>query len=133
MEPLQHSVSILAVEDDTVTREVIGIMVARRFPGIAIYFAENGRVALELFKEHVPDIVITDINMPEMDGITMAGLMKPIKADTRFIVVTAYGTTSYFEKFRNIGFHDFLSKPIEFEKLFAAIEQCIAEIRQERG
>ena len=135
MKPTQHSspaISILAVEDDKVTREVLNLMIPRKFPDVTIYTSENGRTAVELFKKHKPEIVITDIQMPEMDGIEMAGEIKAIEADTKFIVVTAYSNTSYYEKFNNIGFHDFLPKPIEFDKLFAAIEKCIAEITMER-
>ena len=131
MEPLQHSspvISILVVEDDRVTREVLDLMIPKKFPNVTIYSTENGRTAVELFKKHKPGIIITDIQMPEMDGIEMAGEIKAMKADTKFIVLTAYSNTSYYEKFNNVGFHDFLSKPIEFEKLYAAIENCIAEI-----
>jgi YesN/AraC family two-component response regulator len=135
MEPSQHSspvISILVVEDDKVTREVLDLMIPRKFPNVTIYSSENGRTAVELFKKHKPEIVITDIQMPEMDGIEMAGEIKAIKADTKFIVVTAYSNTSYYDKFNNIGFHDFLSKPIEFAKLYTAIESCIAEITMKR-
>ncbi|KAF0220451.1 MAG: response regulator [Geobacteraceae bacterium] len=131
MEPSQHSspaISILIVEDDKVTHEVLGLMIPKKFPDVTIYSSANGRMGVELFKEHAPGIVITDIQMPDMDGIEMAGEIKAIKPDTKFIVVTAYGNTSYYEKFNKIGFHDFLSKPIEFNKLYAAIEKCIAEI-----
>jgi YesN/AraC family two-component response regulator len=131
MEPLQHSspaISILVVEDDKVTREVLDLMIPKKFPNVAVYTTENGSTAVELFKKHRPGIVITDIQMPEMDGIEMAGEIKSINADTKFIVVTAYSNTSYYYKFNDIGFHDFLPKPIEFDKLFAAIERCIAEI-----
>lgn len=124
MELSPHSISILVVEDETVIREVMGVMISRKFPGTALLFAENGTRGVELFKEHAPDIVITDIQLPEMDGIEMAGIIKTIKNDTKFIVLTAFSNKEYFDKFNVIGIHDFLAKPIEFEKLFAAIEKC---------
>ena len=106
-------------------------MITRKFPVIHIYFAENGMSGLQLFKEHTPEIVITDIQMPVMDGIEMAIEIKSIRPDTKFIVLTAYSDTGYYEKFREIGFHDFLAKPVEFDLLFAAIEKCIAEVKIE--
>ena len=84
---------------------------------------------MDLFKEHAPEIVITDINMPVMDGIEMAAEIKSIKADTRFIVMTAYSDKAYFEKFSEIGFSEYLLKPIQLSTLFAAIEKCFDEIR----
>jgi YesN/AraC family two-component response regulator len=131
MEPSPYSspaVSLLVVDDDGVTREVIDLMLSRKFPENTIYFADGGKKGVELFKKHTPAIVVTDIQMPEMDGIEMAGAIKAIKADTKFIALTAYGSTNYHEKFVKIGCHDFLLKPIEFEKLYAAIEKCFAEI-----
>jgi len=131
MEPSPYSspaVSLLVVEDDSVTREVIGLMLSKKFPLNTVYSAEGGKRGVELFNEHLPAIVITDIQMPDMDGIEMSAAIKAIKADTKLIVLTAYGSTNYHEKFVKIGCHDFLSKPIEFDKLFTAIENCLAEI-----
>lgn len=128
----QHQISILIVEDEKVIREVMDVMISRRFPDAAMYVAENGRVGVELFKKHTPEIVITDIQMPVMDGITMAVEIKSIHSGTKFIVLTAFSNTGYYEKFNEIGFHDFLPKPIEFDRLFVAIEACIVEITMER-
>lgn len=127
----QHSgstISILVVEDDTEALALLKLMIAKKFPGTATSTAENGRAGLELFNKRPADIVITDINMPVMDGIDMACEIKTIKANTKFIVLTAYNEKRFFEKFSEIGFSGYLLKPIEFNKLFAAIEKCIAEI-----
>jgi YesN/AraC family two-component response regulator len=132
MKPSQQSISVLVVEDEKVVREVMDIMISMKFPDVAVYSAENGKMGLELFKEHTPEIVITDIQMPIMDGIEMAGNINSIKNGTRFIVLTAFSHTEYYEKFSEIGFLEFQQKPIEFDKLFAAIEKCVAEITNER-
>jgi YesN/AraC family two-component response regulator len=102
-------------------------MMAREFPGVTVYTAEDGQMGLELFKEHTPEIVISDINMPVMDGIEMAGNIKAIKPDTRFIVLTGYSEKDYLEKFSAIGFCDYIIKPVDLDKLFAAIEKCHAD------
>ena len=128
----QHSILMLIVEDEKVIREVMDDMISRRFPDAAVYVAENGKAGVELFKEHSPQIVITDIQMPVMDGITMAKAIKSLQSGTKFIVLTAFSNTDYYDKFNEIGFHTFLPKPIEFDKLFAAVETCIDEIMMER-
>ena len=123
-----ESFSLLFVEDDTIVCLAIGRMIARQFPDATVYTAGNGQIGLELFREHTPEIVITDINMPVMDGIEMAGNIRSIKAGTKFIVLTGYSDKNYLERFSEIGFCDYIVKPVDFGKLFAAIESCRAEI-----
>lgn len=120
--------SLLFVEDDAMICLAIGRMIARQFPDINVYTAENGQIGLELFIKHTPEIVITDINMPVMDGIEMAGKIKSIKTGTKFIVLTGYSDKDYLEKFSDIGFEDYIVKPLDLEKLFAVIEKCRTEI-----
>lgn len=131
MEPLQQlksKLSMLVVEDDEPAREMLCLMIKMKYPDAKIHSAENGSLGMDLFKYHTPDIVITDVNMPVMNGIEMAANIKAIKTDTRFIVLTAYNEKIFFEKFSEIGFSSYLLKPIEFKKLFVAIEKCIGEI-----
>ncbi len=122
------SLSLLFVEDDAMVCLAIGRMIARQFPDVTVYTAENGQLGLELFKKHTPEIVITDINMPVMGGIEMAGKIKSIKSDTKFIVLTGYSDLNYLERFSDIGFEDYIVKPLDLEKLFAVIEKCRVEI-----
>jgi YesN/AraC family two-component response regulator len=132
LQPAVPPISILIAEDEELVRKFLGSAIPYRFPDIAIHFAENGRIGVELFIEHTPAIVITDISMPEMDGFQMAGKIKSIKADTRIIVITANCDTRYMDKFNEIGCEDYLLKPIKFSTLFAAIDRCIAGITPER-
>lgn len=122
----------MLAEDSKEVSDITGRMIAMTFPEITICFAGNGRIGVDLFKEHPADIVITDINMPVMDGFQMVGEIKAIKADTKFIVLTGYSDKKRLEKFCEIGVNDYIPKPIMFEKLFAAIEKCIAEIMLQR-
>jgi YesN/AraC family two-component response regulator len=136
MEPFQQSpsgITLLIAEDNKDVREIAGLMIARRFPQITIHYAENGRAGVELFKEHPADIVITDISMPVMDGIQMAGEIKTMKADTKVIVLTAHSDRHHSERFGAIGINEYIVKPIMFGTLFAALEQFIAEIMLKRA
>jgi YesN/AraC family two-component response regulator len=126
------ALSVLIVEDDPVARDMIGLVISKKFPDVIINIAENGKQGMELFNEQMTDIVITDINMPGMDGVQMACAIKSIKDDTRFIVLTGYSDKTHLDKFSEIGATDYIVKPIEFKKLFAAVEKCIAAIRLER-
>ena len=131
MQTLERSKSILQIliaEDDAPTRDLLGAIIARKFPDIAICLVDNGREGVKMFKQLAPKIVITDIKMPEMDGIEMADQIKSICPDTKFIVLTAFNSKFYFTKFKDIGFNAYVTKPIEFPKLFDAINKCIAEV-----
>lgn len=123
--------SLLVVEDDKASRDLLGLMIATKFPEVTIHYAEDGRAGLELFKRHTPFVVITDVNLPEMDGIQMATEIRVLKADTKLIVITAYSDRDYLEKFNRIGFDAYILKPIVFSKLFNAVEDCFAEAGME--
>lgn len=126
LQPARSLHSILVVEDDHVAIDILGLMIKKKFPDFEIQTAENGLKGLELFKRYRPDIVLTDINMPEMNGMDMAAEIRSMDPDTKFIVLTAYNDLAFFEKFKEIGFVAYILKPIEFKKLFAAIEKCIS-------
>jgi two-component system, sensor histidine kinase and response regulator len=123
------SLSLLIVEDDKMARDLIVRMVAMKFPDCSIYTAENGVNGLKLFKEHNPDIVITDVSMPVMDGIEMAREIRSINSNATYIVLTAFNDKDILAKLTDIGVCAFLPKPIVFKELFAAIEKCTAVMR----
>lgn len=129
MEPEQHRISILSVEDDKTMREMFRTIINRKFPDNPLYLGENGDQGIELFRAYNPQIVITDIIMPGMDGVEMASIIKKIEPKVKLIVITGYDNNYYHEKFSNIGADAFITKPIDIKKLFYAIEICIAEIR----
>ncbi|MBK5276523.1 MAG: response regulator [Desulfuromonadales bacterium] len=112
--------SILFVEDDEVTLKIQVVILTSKFPGIIIHTATNGKLGLELFKIHTPDIVITDINMSEMCGVQMANNIRAFKPDTKFIAITGKDTDEILFEFDCI-----IVKPLVFNDLFAAIEKCI--------
>jgi YesN/AraC family two-component response regulator len=122
--PSRVPFSLLIVEDDKTARAITARMVALKFPECTIYSAEDGKRGLQLFKEHAPDIVLTDINMPEMDGIEMARQIRMLSPDATYIVLTAYGDKGFFEQFKEIGFCAYLMKPVDFQELFVTIEKC---------
>ena len=82
------SISMLLVEDEELTRDLLADILDKKYPEVPLYTAINGRTGLELFKSHTPNIVITDINMPKMGGVQMASKIRVIKPDTKFIVLT---------------------------------------------
>jgi YesN/AraC family two-component response regulator len=124
------SISLLIVEDCEITLKGYSVLLSMQYPEATIYTACNGTTGLELFKAHLPDIVLTDLHMPHMDGREMAGKIRAIKSETKLIVIT--GDSEKLEQKdlveNMLTFDQIIEKPIDLQNLFAAIKQCIDEI-----
>jgi len=133
--PLPYDVSGLAllyVEDEIDARGMVSKMLVMNYPKLKLYAAENGAVGLELYREHGPDIVVTDINMPVMDGIRMSREIKSINPEAHIIAVTAHSDTSYLLNAIEIGVHHYVLKPINYDDLFAVIDKILEQILLKR-
>jgi len=124
-------VAILLVEDEEIALQLLAAILIKKYPGIALHSAVNGRAGLELFREHAPDIVITDVNMPEMSGTQMAGAIRRLNPRTRIITLSA-GDGGTLARAGGPGLETdyYLFKPINFTVLFAALEECFATVLQ---
>jgi DNA-binding NtrC family response regulator len=93
-----------------------------------ILFAQNGREALDMVRGD-PEIavVVSDVNMPEMDGLTLLDKLKEINPAVKTIVVTAYGDTNTINAAMDKGAVDFETKPINFNTLGESIERVLNE------
>lgn len=118
--------SVMHVEDDTSVRESLMRFLKRRFE--TIYSAKDGAEGLEIYKEHKPDIVITDIQMPVMDGVEMSRLIKEINPEALIIVTTAFNEKPYMEKTEEIGITDYLKKPVVKDDLMASLRKCATSL-----
>jgi YesN/AraC family two-component response regulator len=106
-------IAILYAEDDSVTRNILAKIIPLKFPDVEFYPAENGKIGLDIFKQHTPDIVITDINMPIMDGISMVAAIKALRPETIIIIISAYGDTTYLLDAIELGVDHYIMKPID--------------------
>lgn len=124
------SISMLIVEDEPGTLELLTTIMTMKYPGLPLYTAGNGRTGLELFNAHMPDIVMTDINMPEMCGVQLTYKIRELKPDTRFIALTGNSEKPILQDSdgKELEFDHHIMKPVVFKELFAAIEQCLGEI-----
>jgi YesN/AraC family two-component response regulator len=133
-----RSISLLFVEDDEVILELQSSILAVKFPDVILYTAINGSQGLELFKEHSPDIVITDINMSMMCGVQLAENIRAIKPETKIIAITGKSAETNVNGktiMRNssgeiVEFDHVIVKPIDLFELCGALDQFIGEIEQ---
>ncbi len=104
------NLTVLYVEDDGDTRMQFNEFLSR--PVGTLITAANGMKGLEAFKKHAPDIVITDIHMPQMDGLTMAQNILEMVPSVPIIVVTAFEQADYLKRAINIGIDKYVTKPV---------------------
>jgi YesN/AraC family two-component response regulator len=124
----QPASTLLYVEDDNLTQELVIQILRSKFPRITLLLAENGRAGLDLFSNNRPDIVVTDINMPIIDGIQMARKIKELDKDAQIIILSATDEVDNILESIDIGINHYVLKPINLEKLIAAIERCLDKI-----
>jgi len=124
---------ILVVDDETDLEILIKQKFRRqiREHQYEFSFAVNGRDALEKLQQYPDiDIVLSDINMPEMDGLTLLGKLNDISPIIKTVIVSAYGDMDNIRSAMNKGAYDFICKPINFEDLEATIAKTIRYVSQ---
>lgn len=125
-------VSILFTEDDVAARDILSSMISSKFPGVQLQVADNGAAGLELFRQQTPDIVITDINMPVMNGIRMAAEIRALNPEAIVIVLTAFSDSHYLLEAIELGVSQYVLKPVDYGTFLATIEKSIEVIRLRR-
>lgn len=106
---------VLIVEDDAATRRLYKFMLTNG--GYPVVEAEDGVAALEQLAQHHCDLVITDMNMPRMDGMELIQAIRRDYSNLYVILITAFGTPDTEKQARRIGANDYLAKPFDFEEL----------------
>lgn len=122
-------ISLLYVEDEIKPQELVTQYLRSLYPQLTIHLAQNGLEGLKLFEELRPDIVVTDIRMPIMNGIQMSKKIKELNKDVFIIVTSASGDMDHILEAIDIGINNYVLKPIDLEKFNAALEQCVEKIR----
>ena len=116
---------ILIVEDYAVNRSFLKFLLEDY--GYEVLEAENGQKALESVQNQTPDLILMDLAMPDMDGLTATRAIRQLDGMTKLpiIAVTAYGKL-YYEQAMEAGFDDFISKPFDPTILKPLLKQYLA-------
>jgi len=122
----KNQISILVVDDEEDIRDVLEI--ALKDIGYTVYLAENGEKAFEIFKSERPDIVITDIKMPVMDGIELLKRIKQENLETEVLMITGHGDMDLTISSLKNQAMDFITKPVNVDILEIAVEKAIEKI-----
>ncbi|GFO56640.1 hypothetical protein GMSM_36470 [Geomonas sp. Red276] len=130
--PWGEGLRLLYVEDEEITRQAVLTMLGRRFPELTLLWAGDGAGGLARFRDERPDLVVTDIKMPAMNGIEMARRILESDPKVPIVVTTAHSDLDYLIKSIEIGVSRYVLKPIESAKLFAAVEESLRLLSQQR-
>ena len=97
-----------------------------------IYEASTGEEALKVFEEYRPEIVLMDINMPKIDGLSVAKKIKSINPDTKIAIITGYNYFDYAQTAIKIGVEDYILKPVTKSEIEALLVKVVAKLNEEK-
>ncbi len=118
MEMLQHA-RVAVVDDDRMVREMLELGLSRE--GYSVRTASDGQAALQLVREWEPELIVLDIMMPKIDGITLLPMLREI-TQAPILMLTARGETADKVQSLSAGADDYLVKPFVFEELIARLQ-----------
>jgi len=124
-------IKVFLIEDEIVIREALERMIPWKEYGFELVGkAKDGEIALPMIRKSKPDVLITDIKMPFMDGLTLSSIVKKEFPNIRIVIVSGYDDFEYARKAIAIGVDDYLLKPIaraDFEKVLKKIQKDFEE------
>ena len=126
-----HDLSILLVEDEETIREELGFFLRYLAPE-GVYVASDGEAGLELYRKHRPDIVITDLEMPQQNGMEMIEEIRRIDPGQPVIVTTAHSDSRFLLRAIELRIDHYLLKPIDLSILEEKIAKIGRQLRLER-
>lgn len=114
--------TILVVDDEEALRDSMRMLLSSDYN---LFFASNGKKALDLVKKESPDLVLLDIRLPEIDGLEVLSRIKDIDPEIDVIMLTAMNTVSYAVDAMKKGASDYITKPFDIEVIQTVIEKIL--------
>lgn len=125
---------LLIAEDELWLRKRLVSTIDWSSYGISkVYEAEDGGEALEIALKEKPDIVITDIRMPELSGIDLMKKLNENSIFSKMIVVSGYDDFEYAQGALRMGAINYLLKPVDEEELLDSVKRCVEELKKEKN
>lgn len=122
--------TVLYIEDDEGVRTVNSRFLARMFN--ELYEAKDGEEGYELYKKYHPDIILTDINMPKLDGISLAKKIRKEDKTTKIIVSTAYSDKEYLLEAIELNLEKYIIKPLNSRNLLPALTKAVEGLEEQK-
>lgn len=124
---------ILIVDDEILERKALTKIISSSVENVQVIGeAPNGRKAIEMAREHRPDIIFMDIKMPGIDGVQAVKEIKKLDSGIRFIMVSAFNTFEYAKEVMQQGVKEYILKPSRKQDILDSLQRVSAEIIEER-
>lgn len=134
MNEREEGYKLLLVDDEPLIRKGIRQLIDLDALSIGeVFEASDGAEALSFVMSHSPDIVLADINMPNMDGLALAKAVKAMDRKTRVAIITGYDYFEYALSALKSGVDDFLLKPVSGKDIRELLHKLTTSIREERA
>lgn len=127
---LAKEISVLYVEDDLDLRENTLLLLGKFFDKIDV--AKDGQEGVEMYQKNPYDLVISDINMPRMDGIEMSQSIKKIREEQYILITSAHDESKHLMRLIDTGIDQFILKPLEVEKFLKSIYRAVKTISDDK-
>ena len=114
--------SVLFVDDEKIVIDIMKEILPMLFK--KTYYAIDGHKGLEEFKKHLPDLVITDLSMPKLDGLNMIKHMKTINANIKVVCISGHNEEKNIQECKSLGC-GYIVKPINSKILFKVLEEVL--------
>ena len=125
-------IRLLIIEDEQVIRNGIEKHVSWEENGVGeVRTAENAEIALSICKDFLPHIIISDIRMPGMDGVTLCTLLREQFPDSQIIFISGFTDKEYLKAAISLGAVSYVEKPIDIEELELAVKKAVANVKKE--
>ncbi len=130
LKEITSRLSLLYVEDDHNLRKETAKLFGHLFDKVVT--VENGQMALDIIKVTPFDLIITDINMPVMDGVTLTRHIRELSPDQTVIITSAHDESHFLMELIELGIDKFILKPLDMQKLIAALSHVCSNIMNEK-
>lgn len=128
---MSRKMRILFVEDSIALQKQIERLLSKLFQ--EVYVASNGEEGLALFKQYNPDVVLTDLTMPKMNGHDMIDKIKEINPDVEIIILSAHSDSDNLIRSLHEGVSDFIQKPANISKMITVFLKVLSKIKRKEG
>jgi serine/threonine-protein kinase len=124
---MKREMRVLVADDDAEMRRVVADALVQQLPGVAVETVADGRRALSSIRSHPPDVVITDLEMPGLNGLELTAALRGVDTDVGIIVLTGFGSADDWRVLNDLGADHFFVKPADLNLLCSAVDQLVSE------